>query len=53
MIVKDAITLKATTMIQLPENASKDNPNSSLIQVKYVWNIIWKATIPSHGQVVR
>jgi len=52
MIAKDAITPKATIMIQLLENASKDDTIFSLMQTKYVWNIICKALISSYGQAI-
>ena len=52
MIAKDAITPQATIMIQLLENASKDDTIFSLMQTKYVWNIICKALISSYGQAI-
>jgi hypothetical protein len=52
MIAKDAITPKATIMIQLLENASKDDTIFSLMQTKYVWNIICKAIISFYGQAI-
>jgi|GEM_PF-6326573 hypothetical protein len=52
MIAKDAITPQATIMIQLLENASKDDTIFSLMQTKYVWNIICKALISSYGQTI-
>jgi hypothetical protein len=52
MIVKDAITPKATIMIQILENASKDNPNFSKMQAKHVWNSIWKASISFYYKYV-